>query len=50
MKRALYLILGLSYALHADSFKDVLAKGDYIFLIKRWFRPSNAMRIDRRFI
>ncbi|MGL2427010.1 outer membrane protein, partial [Helicobacter pylori] len=28
MKRALWLILGLFYALNAESFKDVLTKGD----------------------
>ncbi|MGL2710528.1 outer membrane protein [Helicobacter pylori] len=39
MKRALYLILGLSYALHADSFKDVLTKGDYTFFNKKVVSP-----------
>ncbi|WP_187887589.1 outer membrane protein [Helicobacter pylori] len=39
MKRALYLVLGLSYALHADSFKDVLAKGDYTFFNKKVVSP-----------
>ncbi|MGL2907789.1 outer membrane protein [Helicobacter pylori] len=39
MKRALYLILGLSYALHADSFKDVLIKGDYTFFNKKVVSP-----------
>ncbi|EJB62158.1 outer membrane protein [Helicobacter pylori Hp H-42] len=35
MKRALYLILGLFYALDAESFKDVLTKGDYTFFNKK---------------
>ncbi|GAA8403244.1 outer membrane protein [Helicobacter pylori] len=35
MKRALYLILGLFYALNAESFKDVLTKGDYTFFNKK---------------
>ncbi len=39
MKRALCLILGLSYALHADSFKDVLTKGDYTFFNKKVVSP-----------
>ncbi|WP_120925008.1 outer membrane protein [Helicobacter pylori] len=39
MKRALYLVLGLSYALHADSFKDVLIKGDYTFFNKKVVSP-----------
>ncbi|WP_181233572.1 outer membrane protein [Helicobacter pylori] len=39
MKRALYLILGLSYALHADNFKDVLTKGDYTFFNKKVVSP-----------
>ncbi|WQR67240.1 outer membrane protein [Helicobacter pylori] len=39
MKRALYLVLGLSYALHADSFKDVLTKGDYTFFNKKVVSP-----------
>ncbi|MGL2719208.1 outer membrane protein [Helicobacter pylori] len=39
MKRALYLILGLFYALHADSFKDVLTKGDYTFFNKKVVSP-----------
>ncbi|MGL2616716.1 outer membrane protein [Helicobacter pylori] len=39
MKRALYLILGLSYALHADSFKDVLTKGDYTFFNQKVVSP-----------
>ncbi len=39
LKRALYLILGLSYALHADSFKDVLTKGDYTFFNKKVVSP-----------
>ncbi|MFP6266221.1 outer membrane protein [Helicobacter pylori] len=39
MKQALYLILGLSYALHADSFKDVLTKGDYTFFNKKVVSP-----------
>ncbi len=39
MKRALYLILGLSYALHADSFKDVLTKEDYTFFNKKVVSP-----------
>ncbi|WP_181325784.1 outer membrane protein [Helicobacter pylori] len=39
MKRALYLILGLSYALHADNFEDVLTKGDYTFFNKKVVSP-----------
>ncbi|MCQ2681420.1 outer membrane protein [Helicobacter pylori] len=39
MKRALYLILGLSYALNAESFKDVLTKGDYTFFNKKVVSP-----------
>ncbi|MDU9794872.1 outer membrane protein [Helicobacter pylori] len=39
MKRALCLVLGLSYALHADSFKDVLTKGDYTFFNKKVVSP-----------
>ncbi|WP_187906814.1 outer membrane protein [Helicobacter pylori] len=39
MKRALCLILGLSYALHADSFKDVLTKGDYTFFNQKVVSP-----------
>ncbi|MBS3015559.1 outer membrane protein [Helicobacter pylori] len=39
MKRALYLILGLSYVLHADSFKDVLTKGDYTFFNQKVVSP-----------
>ncbi|MFP6286847.1 outer membrane protein [Helicobacter pylori] len=39
MKLALYLILGLSYALHADSFKAVLTKGDYTFFNKKVVSP-----------
>ncbi len=39
LKRALYLILGLSYALHAESFKDVLTKGDYTFFNKKVVSP-----------
>ncbi|OOC22307.1 hypothetical protein BZK28_01780 [Helicobacter pylori] len=35
MKRALWLILGLFYALNAESFKDVLTKGDYTFFNKK---------------
>ncbi|GAA8388413.1 outer membrane protein [Helicobacter pylori] len=38
MKRALYLILGL-YALNAESFKDVLTKGDYTFFNKKVVSP-----------
>ncbi|GAA7484216.1 outer membrane protein [Helicobacter pylori] len=39
MKRALCLILGLSYALNAEGFKDVLTKGDYTFFNKRVVSP-----------
>ncbi|GAA7203904.1 outer membrane protein [Helicobacter pylori] len=39
MKRALCLILGLSYALNAKGFKDVLTKGDYTFFNKRVVSP-----------
>ncbi|MUU41606.1 outer membrane protein [Helicobacter pylori] len=39
MKRALYLILGLFYALNAESFKDVLTKGDYTFFNKKVVSP-----------
>ncbi|MFS7887506.1 outer membrane protein [Helicobacter pylori] len=39
MKRALYLILGLSCALNAESFKDVLTKGDYTFFNKKVVSP-----------
>ncbi|MCQ2826921.1 outer membrane protein [Helicobacter pylori] len=39
MKRALCLILGLSYALNAESFKDVLTKGDYTFFNKKVVSP-----------
>lgn len=39
MKRALYLILGLSYALNAEGFKDVLTKGDYTFFNKKVVSP-----------
>ncbi|EMG85959.1 outer membrane protein [Helicobacter pylori GAM115Ai] len=39
MKRALYLILGLFYALNAESFKDVLIKGDYTFFNKKVVSP-----------
>ncbi|GAA8399543.1 outer membrane protein [Helicobacter pylori] len=39
MKRALYLILGLFYALDAESFKDVLTKGDYTFFNKKVVSP-----------
>lgn len=38
MKRALCLILGL-YALNAESFKDVLIKGDYTFFNKKVVSP-----------
>ncbi len=38
MKRALCLILGL-YALNAESFKDVLTKGDYTFFNKKVVSP-----------
>lgn len=39
MKRALYLILGLSYTLNAEGFKDVLTKGDYTFFNKKVVSP-----------
>ncbi|MGL2707604.1 outer membrane protein [Helicobacter pylori] len=39
MKRALWLILGLFYALNAESFKDVLIKGDYTFFNKKVVSP-----------
>ncbi|GAA9046067.1 outer membrane protein [Helicobacter pylori] len=39
MKRALCLILGLSCALNAESFKDVLTKGDYTFFNKKVVSP-----------
>ncbi|MGL2428493.1 outer membrane protein [Helicobacter pylori] len=39
MKRALWLILGLFYALNAESFKDVLTKGDYTFFNKKVVSP-----------
>ncbi|GAA9569481.1 outer membrane protein [Helicobacter pylori] len=39
MKRALYLILGLFYALNAESFKDVLTKGDYTFFNQKVVSP-----------
>ncbi|KAA6500266.1 outer membrane protein [Helicobacter pylori] len=39
MKRALYLILGLFYALNAESFKDVLTRGDYTFFNKKVVSP-----------
>ncbi|GAA9185519.1 outer membrane protein [Helicobacter pylori] len=39
MKRALCLILGLSCALNADSFKDVLTKGNYTFFNKKVVSP-----------
>ncbi len=39
MKRALYLILGFSYALNAEGFKDVLTKGDYTFFNKKVVSP-----------
>ncbi|WQZ42564.1 outer membrane protein [Helicobacter pylori] len=39
MKRALCLILGLSCALNAESFKDVLTKGDYTFFSKKVVSP-----------
>ncbi len=39
MKRALCLILGLSCALNAEGFKDVLTKGDYIFFNKKVVSP-----------
>ncbi len=39
MKRALCLILGLSCALDAEGFKDVLTKGDYTFFNKKVVSP-----------
>ncbi|GAA8682738.1 outer membrane protein [Helicobacter pylori] len=39
MKRTLCLILGLSYALNAEGFKDVLTKGDYTFFNKKVVSP-----------
>ncbi len=39
MKRALCLILGLSCALNAEGFKDVLTKGDYTFFNKKVVSP-----------
>ncbi|EMH16701.1 outer membrane protein [Helicobacter pylori] len=39
MKRALWLISGLFYALNAESFKDVLTKGDYTFFNKKVVSP-----------
>ncbi|GAA8304038.1 outer membrane protein [Helicobacter pylori] len=39
MKRALYLILGLFYALNAESFKYVLTKGDYTFFNQKVVSP-----------
>ncbi|MGL2577475.1 outer membrane protein [Helicobacter pylori] len=39
MKRALWLILGLFYALNAESFKDALTKGDYTFFNKKVVSP-----------
>ncbi len=39
MKRALCLILGLSCALNAKGFKDVLTKGDYTFFNKKVVSP-----------
>ncbi len=39
MKRALYLILGLFCTLNAESFKDVLIKGDYTFFNKKVVSP-----------
>ncbi len=39
MKRALWLILGLFYALNAESFKDVLTKGDYTFFNQKVVSP-----------
>ncbi|EJB42855.1 outer membrane protein HorI [Helicobacter pylori Hp A-4] len=39
MKRALWLILGLFYALNAEGFKDVLTKGDYTFFNKKVVSP-----------
>ncbi len=39
MKRALCLILGLSCALNAEGFKDILTKGDYTFFNKKVVLP-----------
>ncbi len=39
MKRALCLILGLSYVLNAKGFKDILTKGDYTFFNKKVVSP-----------
>ncbi|MCG3025870.1 outer membrane protein [Helicobacter pylori] len=39
MKRALCLVLGLFCALNAESFKDVLTKGDYTFFNKKVVSP-----------
>ncbi len=39
MKRALYLILGLSCTLNAEGFKDVLTKGDYTFFNQKVVSP-----------
>ncbi|EPZ95684.1 outer membrane protein [Helicobacter pylori] len=39
MKRALCLILGLSCALNAEGFKDVLTKGNYTFFNKKVVSP-----------
>ncbi len=39
MKRSLCLILGLSCALNAEGFKDVLTKGDYTFFNKKVVSP-----------
>ncbi|EQD94325.1 membrane protein [Helicobacter pylori PZ5086] len=39
MKRALWLILGLFCTLNAESFKDVLTKGDYTFFNKKVVSP-----------
>ncbi|MGL2393208.1 outer membrane protein [Helicobacter pylori] len=39
MKRALWLILGLFYALNAEGFKDALTKGDYTFFNKKVVSP-----------
>ncbi|WJJ01623.1 outer membrane protein [Helicobacter pylori] len=39
MKRALYLILGLSCVLNAKGFEDVLTQGDYTFFNKKVVSP-----------
>ncbi|GAA7129555.1 hypothetical protein HpBGD38_09980 [Helicobacter pylori] len=39
MKQALCLILGLSYTLNAEGFKDVLTKGGYTFFNKKVVSP-----------